>query len=87
MTDPEFLRWIADRLERIEGASPNTDYIQRLRSLANKQSNSHDKSNLRDQFAMAALQGMLANPNRVLDTSVPHNAYAVADVMLKEREE
>lgn len=42
----------------------------------------------RDAFAMAALTGYLANPNRALDESWSHTAkeaYEMADAMMAER--
>ncbi|MEY0017787.1 hypothetical protein AB7W42_23075 [Providencia rettgeri] len=51
----------------------------------------HDIVSLRDQFAMAAMQGVLANPaqlDNVNDKSaewVSRDAYLVADAMLKAR--
>lgn len=42
---------------------------------------------LRDQFAMAALQGMLSHPLSTCSTSSDvQAAYAFADAMLKERD-
>ena len=45
-----------------------------------------EREKLRDQFAMAALQGMLANPNLGGTRDyVVEAAYKYADAMLKER--
>jgi hypothetical protein len=41
---------------------------------------------LRDRFAMAALTGILANPNRVVYRLDVEEAYAHADAMLRARE-
>jgi hypothetical protein len=41
---------------------------------------------LRDEFAMAALTGLLANPNRVVYRLDVEEAYAYADAMLRARE-
>lgn len=44
--------------------------------------------NLRDQFAMAALTGLLSNSEYShTTTSLANEAYNVADVMMKVREE
>lgn len=56
-----------------------------------KNKNNMEQKTLRDEFAMAALTGLLANEQFItlisLDTgSYPHSAYKVADDMLKERE-
>jgi hypothetical protein len=40
---------------------------------------------LRDQFAMAALTGLLAAPNVELWIDVSKQAYAIADLMLEAR--
>jgi len=42
---------------------------------------------LRDQFAMAALTGMIADPNGPDYRSVPKKAYEMADAMLESRKE
>jgi hypothetical protein len=43
---------------------------------------------LRDYFAAAALQGLLANPNMAVDApEVEVVAYSIADDMLAERDE
>lgn len=42
---------------------------------------------LRDQFAMAALTGMIADPNGPDYPSVPKKAYEIADAMLETRKE
>lgn len=42
---------------------------------------------LRDQFAMAALTGLLAAPNVELWMDVSKQAYAIADRMLETRKE
>jgi hypothetical protein len=42
---------------------------------------------LRDQFAMAALTGMIADPSGVDYRSVPRKAYEMADAMLEARKE
>ena len=34
MTDSRFLDWIADRLVHVYGASPNVDFVLRLREMA-----------------------------------------------------
>lgn len=34
MSDTDFLNWLADRLERVYGWSPNVDFIRRLRKIA-----------------------------------------------------
>jgi hypothetical protein len=40
---------------------------------------------MRDQFAMAALTGMIADPNGPDYRSVPKKAYEMADAMLEAR--
>jgi hypothetical protein len=46
----------------------------------------HDAPSLRDEFAKAAMQGLLANHERRLTTeAISREAYAVADKMLAER--
>ena len=50
-----------------------------------------EQSTLRDQFAAAALQGILANPNHGKDGVVPARfaaeyAYDYADAMIAERD-
>lgn len=34
MNDTQFLHWIADRFVNIHGESPNVDFVQRLRQIA-----------------------------------------------------
>jgi hypothetical protein len=45
---------------------------------------------LRDEFAMAAMQGLLANPEVLLSVThceiISGNAYEYADAMMKARE-
>lgn len=44
---------------------------------------------LRDYFAAKALQGLIADPNIFLDNTefaIAHDAYVIADAMLKARE-
>lgn len=36
MTDAEFLRWMADRLVHVYGESPNVDFVQHLREIADR---------------------------------------------------
>ncbi len=56
------------------------------RLAANSPSNSYGKK-LRDEFAMAALTGLLANEDRDADASgYALDAYMFADAMLKARE-
>ena len=42
---------------------------------------------LRDRFAMAALQGMLAHPQCDAGASTARHAYLIADAMFEAREE
>ncbi len=46
-----------------------------------------DKLTVRDRFAMAALTGMIADPNGPDYRSVPKKAYEMADAMLEARKE
>lgn len=41
---------------------------------------------LRDQFAMAAMQGLLASGDSWSYNDISHDAYSIADAMLAERE-
>jgi len=36
MTDGEFLKWIASRLVNVYGESPYTDFVQKLRRIADE---------------------------------------------------
>jgi hypothetical protein len=47
---------------------------------------SNEKCDLRDQFAMAALTGLLANPDAAKYKDRAEVAYNYADAMLKARE-
>jgi hypothetical protein len=40
-TDAEFLSWLADRLVKVYGESPNVDFVLRLRAIAAAQTGSH----------------------------------------------
>lgn len=49
-----------------------------------------ERAKLRDAFAAAALEGLLANPDTNLQegfTTISNEAYAYADAMLKERKQ
>ena len=43
------------------------------------------KKTLRDEFAMAALTGLIADPTGPNYSDVPEKAYRFADAMMKER--
>jgi hypothetical protein len=36
MMDYKFLEWMADRLVAVYGESPNTDFVQKLRRIADR---------------------------------------------------
>jgi len=36
MSDPEFLRWVADRFVHVHGESEYVDFVQRLRQVADR---------------------------------------------------
>jgi hypothetical protein len=50
-----------------------------------KQITTQINKTLRDQFAMAALQGILSSSNRFMPEHHVKNAYEYADAMLKAR--
>ena len=52
---------------------------------ASENAEQKEREALRDQFAMAALTGLLAAPNVELWIDVPKQAYTIADRMLETR--
>lgn len=48
---------------------------------------SNEEKTLRDEIAIAAMQGMLADPNVTVHEDTALIAYKMADFMLKVREE
>jgi hypothetical protein len=57
---------------------------QKIAELKQSLAQAKQKKTLRDEFAMAALTGLLANPN-LASRSFEECAYEFADGMLKER--
>lgn len=64
-----------------------TDNIITVESVGYIQKTIVEVVSMRDQFAMAALTGMIADPNGPDYRSVPKKAYEVADAMLEARKE
>lgn len=69
----------------VNGRSYNDDLLEDVVLCAQKMMNKENA--LRDQFAMAALTGMIADPSGVDYRSVPKKAYEMADAMLEARKE
>lgn len=64
-----------------------TDNIVTVESVGYIQKTIVEVVSMRDQFAMAALTGMIADPNGPDYRSVPKKAYEMADAMLETRKE
>ena len=64
-----------------------TDNIITVESVGYIQKTIVEVISMRDQFAMAALTGMIADPNGPDYRSVPKKAYEMADAMLEARKE
>lgn len=64
-----------------------TDNIVTVESVGYIQKTIVEVVSMRDQFAMAALTGMIADPNGPDYRSVPKKAYEMADAMLEARKE
>lgn len=64
-----------------------TDNIVTVESVGYIQKTIVEVVSMRDQFAMAALTGMIADPNGLDYRSVPKKAYEMADAMLEARKE
>ena len=64
-----------------------TDNIVTVESVGYIQKTIVEVVSMRDQFAMAALTGMIADPNGPDYRSVPKKAYEMADAMLESRKE
>ncbi len=71
--DSDYLNDIAASFEAMETADDEGSCVM------------DDFATLRDQFAMAALQGMLAGGANIYDFFAVSHAYAFADAMLEER--
>ncbi len=81
----ENIRYMADHLSEVD-----SDYLNDIAaSVENMEVEipklPDDFATLRDQFAMAALQGMLAGGANIYDFFAVSHAYAFADAMLEER--
>ena len=61
MNDREFLSWIFDRLERVHGENRNTDFMHRLKSIAERADNIKPKATIADLLTLHDLDiGTLA---------------------------
>jgi hypothetical protein len=67
-----------------------TDEIKALKIMSKEMAQEKymiEAATLRDQFAMAALTGMLSDPHGDPYQIVPKKAYQIADAMLEARKE
>jgi len=74
--DDELCREALNHIEMLKNA--NFEYRKAL-------SQQQNASTLRDQFAMAALTGLIADPNGADYQLAPKKAYQLADLMMEAR--
>lgn len=85
MTDKDYKKWYEDVSEENEQLREQVD---RLRGTLKLVDDRKENLTLRDQFAMSALIGLLADQTVGIPraTDVANWSYEIADAMMKQRE-